>query len=129
MNSKKNKIFFALTIVLCILLFAVKLTGPVWHVVFGVLLTCMMGKHTFSRWARLRKQKRALQAVDQILMASLIVMFVSGMLMHPLQGVVIVKLLHKLSAVIFVLAMLGHVAQHSPARKKAEKCESCSDEV
>lgn len=128
MKSLKNKIFFAVSVTLCVLLFAVRLTGAKWHVVLGVILTCLMVKHTCKRWARLRKQKLALQVVDQMLLISLIVMFVSGMLIHPMHGMLIVKLLHKLSAVVFVLAMVGHVCQHMPAQKRVSRRDTCVEE-
>lgn len=129
MKKTTNKIFFAVSLVLCALLFGIRLTGAKWHVVLGVILTCMMVKHTFTRMARMKKQKVAIQMVDQVLLAALATMFISGMLIHPLHGMLVVKLLHKLSSVVFVLAMLGHVAQHSPARKRAKKKDICADEV
>lgn len=128
MNKWKNKLFFIVSVILCILLFAVRLTGAKWHVALGVILTCMMVKHTCSRWAKVRKQKQALQVVDQILLISLLVMFVSGMLIHPLHGMIIVKLLHKLSSVVFVLAMVGHVLQHMPAKKRVSRQDTCVEE-
>lgn len=128
MKKTTNKIFFAVSVVLCALLFAIRLTGAKWHVVLGIILTCMMVKHTFTRMGRMKKQKLAIQMVDQVLLAALAAMFVSGMLIHPLHGMLAVKILHKLSSVVFVLAMLGHVAQHSPARKTAKKRNICVDE-
>lgn len=128
MNKWKNKIFFIVSMILCILLFAIRLTGAKWHVALGGVLTGMMVKHTCSRWVRVRKQKMALQVVDQMLLISLVVMFVSGMLIHPLHGMLMVKLLHKLSAVVFVLAMVGHVCQHMPAKKRVVRRDTCVEE-
>lgn len=129
MKKTTNKIFLAVSLILCGLLFAIRLTGAKWHVVFGVLLTCMMVKHTFLRLARMRRQRAAVQIVDEVLLAALATMFVSGMLIHPLHGMFAVKLLHKLSSVVFVLAMLGHAAQHSSVCKRAKKKEDCASEV
>lgn len=128
MKKTKNKIFFAVSLVLCVLLFAIRLTGAKWHVVLGVILTCMMVKHTCARMVHMKKQKTEIRIVDQMLLAALAAMFVTGMLIHPLQGMFVVKMLHKLSAVVFVLAMLGHVAQHSPVRRAEKKKDTCVDE-
>lgn len=128
MKKTKNKIFFAVSLVLCVLLSAIRLTDAKWHVALGVILTCMMVKHTCTRMARMKKQKVTIQVVDQVLLAALTTMFVSGMLIHPLQGRFVVKILHKLSSVVFVLAMLGHAAQHSPAHRAEKKKDTCVDE-
>lgn len=128
MKKTKNKIFFAVSLLLCALLFAIRVTGAKWHVIFGVVLTCMMAKHTCTRMARMKKQKKAIWIVDQVLLGALVVMFISGMLIHPLHGMFAVKMLHKLSSVMFVLAMLGHVAQHMPARKLEKDKNTCADE-
>lgn len=128
MKKMKNKIFLAVSLVLCVLLSAIRLTGAKWHVALGCILTCMMVKHTCTRMARMKKQKLAIQVVDQVLLAALATMFASGMLIHPLQGMLAVKMLHKLSSAVFVLAMLGHAAQHSPVRRAEKKKDTCVDE-
>lgn len=128
MNKTKNKIFFTVSLILCVLLFAIRLTGAKWHVAFGCILTCMMVKHTCTRMARMKKQKMAIRVVDQVLLVALAAMFVSGMLIHPLQGMLVVKMLHKLSAIVFILAMLGHVAQHSSVCRAEKKKDTCVDE-
>lgn len=128
MGKTKNKLFLAVSLILCVLLFAIRVTGATWHVVCGVILTCMMVKHTCTRMARMKKQKMAIQIVDQVLLAALVTMFVSGMLIHPLHGMLVVKMVHKLSAVVFVLAILGHAAQHSPVRGVKKKKDTCIDE-
>lgn len=120
--------FLAVSLVLCVLLCAIRLTGAKWHVAFGCLLTCMMVRHTCTRMARMKKQKMAIRVVDQVLLVALTTMFVSGMLIHPLQGMLVVKMLHKLSAVVFILAMLGHAAQHGPVRRAEKKKDTCVDE-
>lgn len=108
----KKKIFAIMSIVLYILLFAVRVTGAKWHLAFGLLLTCMMVKHTCIRLAAMKMQSPAVRLVDCVLMAALLTMFVTGMLMHPLNGILAIKLLHKLAAVVFGLAMIGHIRQH-----------------
>lgn len=55
---------------------------------------------------------RSLQLVDALLLGTLAVLMITGILLHPLHGVLIVLILHKLSAVLFVLGLITHVVQH-----------------
>ena len=126
MSRTREKIFLVVTNVLCVLLFAVRLTGALGHVVLGVVLTIAMVAHLMKQRRKMKYQKPAIRLVDQVLLAALIVMFVTGMLIHPLHGMFIVKLLHKLSAVLFVLCTFGHVAQHRARRKKYDRNKSMS---
>lgn len=113
MNKKtRDRLFMAISFVLCVLLFAVKWTGGVWHAVFGILLTVLMVGHMCKQYVKMKYRKTSVQAVDQVMMAALIVMFGTGMLIHPLQDVFLILMLHKLSAIVFVLATIGHVLQH-----------------
>lgn len=108
----KKKTFISISIVLYILLFAVRLTGPKWHLALGLLLTCLMVKHTCIRLALMKRQNSSVRFVNYVLMAALLTILVTGILMHPLHGMLVIKLLHKLSAIVFGLAMFGHIRQH-----------------
>ena len=46
------------------------------------------------------------------MLIALAFVFLSGMLLHPLQGTLAVLILHKMSSVIFVIGMIVHVVQH-----------------
>lgn len=127
MSRTREKIFLTLTMVLCVLLFAVRLTGPIGHVLLGVVLTIAMVAHLIKQKRKMKYQKPAIRLVDQVLLAALIVMFVTGMLIHPFHGMFVVKLLHKFSAVLFVLGIVGHVAQHSARRKQFSKKKVVND--
>lgn len=129
MSRTREKVFLVATIVLCVLLFAVRLTGPIWHAVLGVILTVAMVAHLCKQMIKMKYQKPEIRLVDQVLLAALIVMFVTGMLMHPLHGMFVVKLLHKLSAVLFVLCTVGHVAQHRARRKNFARRKLVDDVV
>lgn len=120
MSRTREKIFMAVTVLLCVLLFAVKLTGSVWHVIFGIMLVILNVGHICMRFVKMRYQEKKVRIVDEVLMAALAIMFATGMLMHPLEGMLAVKILHKLSSVVFLLCMAGHVIQHrAVARSKA----------
>lgn len=117
MSRTREKVFMAVAVVLCVLLFAVRLTGPIWHAVIGVLLTVTVVGHLCKQMAKMKYRNPAIRVVDQILLAATIVMFVTGLLSHPMQGMLVIKLLHKLSAIVFILGTIAHVVQHRAGRK------------
>lgn len=112
MSKNKERIFLVLTLILCALLFAERLTGEICHAVIGVLLVVVVGGHMCAQMAKMQYQKKSVRLMDQILIAALLILFVTGILMHPLQGILVLKILHKLSAVVFVLGIIGHIIQH-----------------
>lgn len=63
-----------------------------------------------------KKWKLSPGLVGKILVILLIVVFVSGILLGPLQDVLAVKLIHKLSAVLLVVGILVHVLQQRKKR-------------
>lgn len=121
MSKNKERIFLALTLVICVLLFAERLTGEICHAILGVLLIVVVGGHICTQMVKMRYQKTSVRVVDQVLIAALLILFATGILMHPLQGILILKILHKLSAVVFVLAIIGHVIQHRTETSGASK--------
>ena len=114
----RNKLFVGANVVLCVLLFGVKLTGPLWHAALGVMLVIINVSHMCIQFKKLRYRDKKIQIVDGVRMAALLGMFVTGMLMHPLNGMLAVKILHKLTALLFILSMIAHGLQH---RKKTAK--------
>lgn len=71
----------------------------------------------------LRKQSRkmkyktfSIRCVDYVLMVSFAVAFLTGVLLHPLHGVLLIKILHKLSAFFLVLGMIWHLIQHGKGK-------------
>lgn len=112
MGKTREKIFMVVTVILCVLLFAERLTGEIWHAVIGVLLIVMLVGHMLKQKPKMEYQKSTVRILDQVLLGALIVLFVTGMLLHPLQGALALKILHKLAAVVFVLGIIGHIVQH-----------------
>lgn len=108
----KKKLFIIISLVLCVLLFLQRLTGEIWHAAAGMLLAVIVVVHICRQIGRLKYMKPSVRRVDYILMAALAVLVLTGILLHPLHGVLAVKILHKLSAVLFVLGMVGHLIQH-----------------
>lgn len=137
MKKKKERVFLIVTLLFCAVLFAERLTGEIWHAVIGVLLTVLVVGHVGKQIAKMRYRSLAIRIIDEVLLVALFVIFLTGMLMHPLQGVLAVKILHKLSSAVFVLGTFGHVLQHRTDGAKSEsenryaktqKKEICTDE-
>ena len=59
-----------------------------------------------------KKDKMFVQWVNVMLLVALAVVFLTGILLHPFQGVLLIKLLHKLFSVILVVGVIIHVVQH-----------------
>lgn len=73
----------------------------------------MMKKNRKREWLC---QKASVLFVDRILLAALIVVFLSGILLHPLQQVFVIKMVHKVSSVILVIGVIVHILQHRRSR-------------
>lgn len=120
-TMKKNaKIFMIITLLLCVVLFLEKLTGPAIHVLAGILFFVLSVRHYCLKAIQMKKMKRSIQVVHIALVLLLILMFVSGMLIHPFGGAIWIKCVHKLSGVLFVAGILAHVIQHCGKKKKGE---------
>ena len=48
-----------------------------------------------------------------MLAVTLIICFFTGFLMHPLHNMTAIKILHGVSAIVFVILVIVHVFQHS----------------
>lgn len=118
MNKKQDKLFFSVVMVMCVLLFCERLTGGVWHAVLGFALVVLLAGHVRKQQKKTMYRKVSIQMVDKILMAAFAAVILTGILLHPLQDMLILKILHKLSAVIFVVGIIVHMVQHSSKRKR-----------
>lgn len=112
-NTNNAKRFLAIMMgTLCVLLFLQRLTGEIWHAVLGMLLVIVAVMHLCKQKGKHKYRARPIQAVDWALIALLVILFVTGILLHPLHGLLALKLIHKLSAVLFVLGVIAHMVQH-----------------
>lgn len=118
LNKRKEKLFWVITLVLCVLLFIKRVTGEVLHSVLGLVLLIMVVVHVYRQIAKLNHRKVSIRCVDWILMVALAVVIVTGVLLHPLQGMLVLKILHKLSAVIFVIGVIAHMVQHKESIRR-----------
>lgn len=112
MSKRNERLMTVMTLIVCVLLFAERLTGQIIHAVLGLLVVIFMAIHMGMQMKKMRYKKMHVRVVDWVLMASLAVLLVTGMLLHPMQGVLVLKIVHKLAAVLFVLGIIGHIIQH-----------------
>lgn len=112
MSKKKEILMTVITLMLCVVLFAERLTGGIIHAVLGLLVVMIMAVHVGGQMKKMKYKKPSVRIVDWVLMASLVLLLVTGVLLHPMQDVLALKILHKLAAVLFVLGVIGHILQH-----------------
>lgn len=117
-KSNYTKILLSvITLVLCILLFLQRLTGGIWHAVLGISLIIIATVHLCRQNAKLKYRARSIQIIDWALTALLAILLLTGILLHPLHEVLALKIIHKLSAVLFVLGLIAHMVQHKRTMK------------
>lgn len=63
--------------------------------------------------------KRKRQITNMVMTISLIVVMASGILLHPLRGVGLIKILHALSSLTLTAGIVVHVLQHRGRKKCA----------
>lgn len=112
MSKKREILFMLITLLLCILLFAERLTGDRLHAVLGLLLVIFMAVHMCRQMKKMKYKKAQIKVVDWALMVSLTVLLVTGILLHPMHGAPALKIIHKLAAVLLVLGIIDHILQH-----------------
>lgn len=54
-----------------------------------------------------------------ILFITLVIVFVSGILIRPMGDSMVILIVHKLSAVIFVIGSIVHILQHKKRKGKS----------
>lgn len=112
MNKKQMIIFTVAVILLCAILFMERLTGPLVHVLCGVLLCICSIKHILFKIVRIKHMQPMVKLTDEVILVSLITVAVSGMLMHPFNSALWIAIIHKLSGMIFFLGVIMHIVQH-----------------
>lgn len=112
MNKKQMKFFAGITAVLCVLLFMERLTGALVHVILGFVLAAVSLKHVFKKMALMKHMPSLIQWTDAVILTALVVVIVSGMLLHPLGNAFWLVIAHKLSGMVFFLGTMAHAAEH-----------------
>ena len=50
-----------------------------------------------------------------------VIMVLSGFLIHPLGGVIAVKILHKMSGLVFCIFLIGHITRYGRRIRKGKR--------
>lgn len=108
----KKRFLMLIFMMLCIPVLCQRLTGEIWHAVLGMFLMIFVVIHICMQSGKIKYKKPAVRRVDRMLIAAMAVLALTGVLLHPLQGAFVIKILHKLSAVLFVIGTIVHVIQH-----------------
>lgn len=118
MNKKlKNSILSVLIFLLCVLLGCIKITGERVHVMLGIVLILVTIIHIRKNKERMKYVPLFIKRVNQILVCTIVMMFVSGFLLQIQIDFLIIQVLHKLCAMVFILGCMIHIAQHKKTRK------------
>ena len=121
MKKKKNIFLFVITLALCVVLFCVNLTGLAVHMVAGCMLLSVVVKHVCKNMLKLQYMPKRIKVVDWVLLISIIALFVTGVLAHIWHGVIVMKVLHPLCGIVFVIGILIHAMQHKAKGKGVVK--------
>lgn len=120
-RKKRKMVLSGAVFSLCALLLCVKLTGGALHVLLGTALVVVAGVHMIKNRKRMKGASDSQIFVDRGLTAALVIMILTGLLLHPLGNMLFIKMAHKLSSVVFVLGCIIHMIQHKPGVKKKRR--------
>lgn len=114
-------IFMGFMAAACVVLFLQRLTGMGVHAVLGLAVLVLSIRHTI-KYRKIWKTRTKAQKIWEIIMwAGLAVSILTGFLLKPFAESIAVLLIHKLSAVIFVLGLLVHIKEHLHRFKRRKK--------
>lgn len=117
-KTNYSKLFLSIiTPALCVLLFLQRLTGGIWHAVLGMLLIIITAIHFYKQKAKLKHRMRSIQIIDWALIALLMILLLTDILLHPLHSILVLKILHKFSAVAFLFEIIAHIIQHKRTKR------------
>lgn len=116
-REKRERMFGTVILIFCLVLLCKRLTGEVFHIILGIVLSGILVVHICRQLGKLKVKNAAFQLVDRMLFIALAAVFVSGMLLHLLQGRLAVLIIHKLSSVCLIVGIIVHILQHKKKRK------------
>ena len=99
---KKDFIFAPAMLVIGILLFLLKATGLTAHIAISVVGILVLAAYT-----ALTKKEWKIPALEIIMRALYGIALITGIVIMNVQGIIAVEILHKASAGLFVVALLG----------------------
>lgn len=118
---KQKPIFSTMAILLCVLLFCVKLTGAGFHVLAGMTLVIISTFHISKRLKNRKPMSPNLKIAEGMLLLSLLFMVLSGIGIHVLGSFIWIKILHKFSSVIFCIGLIKHILYYRITEKRRKQ--------
>lgn len=107
----RKHIYFGVTLIICILLFCVKLTGNAVHAALGSVLLLTAAIHICNNRKKLRSFSKKTQVINFILLLFAACMVITGIGFHLFQNMLVLKILHKLFGTFFFCMVLLHSKQ------------------
>jgi|GEM_PF-1803922 len=125
MKQKKMRLITIICAVIMCILFAEKMTGEVVHMVLGLII-CLAGIfHVARNMDHIKHMPRGIKVVDYLMCLFLVIMLISGIMIHPLKFsgenmrlLMVCGISHVLGAVFFVILCIIHVIQHGILGRK-----------
>ena len=111
----KNKIFLVSMIAVSALLFLLRLTGMVPHIIISVLGLAIMIPFTLKTKAEWKKP-----ALEILMRAFYGIALITGIVIMKVHGIAALAIIHKVSAVLFMAMIIVLLATKSAANKKKE---------
>lgn len=109
--------FLILTVILCVLLLCVKFTGTGLHTIIGMVFTIFSVKHICKYFPARKNAAKQMRSIYDMLIASLVLMFASGIMAHFLKDYPWIIGIHCMSGVWFLVCVIIHVYQFRRLRK------------
>jgi hypothetical protein len=111
---KKDIIFAPVMLVIGILLFLLRVTGMTAHIVVSVIGILVLIAYTV-----LTKKDWKIPALEIVMRAFYGIALITGVVIMNVHGIVILGIIHKVSAVLFVASIVALLAYKAFSKKKA----------
>lgn len=117
MTRRKTYISLAVSMIICVFLFCVKWTTVIPHAIVGTIFMGTMLAHMGKRLKKVKYCNKNKKVVDYILTVDCVLLLLTGLMAHPMHDVIWIKILHAVTAVLFVIFCIIHVVQHTKKMK------------
>ena len=111
---KKDCIFAPAMLLIGILLFLLRATGMTAHIAISVVGILILGAYTF-----LTKKNWKIPALEIIMRACYGIALITGIVIMNVHGITALAIIHKVSAVLFMVLIIVLLVTKAALRKKA----------
>lgn len=109
--KKKEIMMFAAMLLACVVLFMERVTGPLWHLVLGIVVFLFSVVHLCKRTKKISRVKTSWKIVDILLTITVIGIFISGFMLHPMRNAMWLMWVHKSCGGLFFIGIIAHMIQ------------------